>query len=68
MLLGLNQVIQTVEDEMIPAGVGRGRIVSGAMRGTAGYTGYYCTATGRKDRLYYYYYYYTDTENIKHFE
>ena len=43
--------------------------MSAAVRGTAGYTGYYCTVTGRNDRLYntttttt------TDTENIKHFE
>jgi hypothetical protein len=59
---------------MIPVGGwGKGRLCLERCGGTAGYTGYYCTATGRNYRLYYYYYYYyyyyTDTtENIKHFE
>jgi hypothetical protein len=35
-----------------------GRVVSGAVRGTAGHMGYYCTAIGRSDRLFYYHYYY----------
>jgi hypothetical protein len=40
---------------MIPEG---GRVVSGAVRGTAGYRGDYCTAIARSDRLFFFFYYY----------
>jgi len=40
--------------------------VSGAVRMTSGYSGDYCIAIGRSDRLFYYNH--TQTENIKYFE